>query len=134
MGLIGVKGARRSGHEGPAAAALALVPTPAPPASPLLADADNIYLVMELCEGGDLFKAMLLRGGTLDEHYVCVEVGHQGAQGQGVEGGAGVQCRAQSGPLFARVGQCWSRAAPWHACVARRSSPRCCACSRSFTP
>lgn len=31
--------------------------------------------VLELCEGGDLFKTMLLHGGRLDEHYVCVEVG-----------------------------------------------------------
>lgn len=37
---------------------------------------DNIYkyLVMEVCKGGDLFKAMLLRGGKMDEHWVCSEV------------------------------------------------------------
>ena len=38
------------------------------------ADEDNIYLVMEYCDGGDLFKSMLLHGGQLDEHYVCVDV------------------------------------------------------------
>lgn len=37
-------------------------------------DEESINLVMEYCEGGDLFKAMLLHGGKLDEHYVCVEV------------------------------------------------------------
>eukprot|EP00798_Chlamydomonas_sp_ICE-L_P017650 gene17650-23995_t len=38
------------------------------------ADDDNIYLIMEFCEGGDLFKHLLMRGGKLDEHYVCVEI------------------------------------------------------------
>jgi calcium-dependent protein kinase len=37
-------------------------------------DKKNIYLIMELCEGGDLFKAMLKHGGRLDEHHTCVEV------------------------------------------------------------
>lgn len=37
-------------------------------------DADNSYLVMEHCEGGDLFKAMLMAGGQLDEAWACVEV------------------------------------------------------------
>lgn len=37
-------------------------------------DKNNIYLIMELCEGGDLFKAMLKHGGRLDEHHTCVEV------------------------------------------------------------
>lgn len=37
-------------------------------------DPANIYLVMEYCEGGDLFKTMMKHGGRLDEHYVCVEV------------------------------------------------------------
>lgn len=37
-------------------------------------DASNIYLVMEFCEGGDLFKTMLMHGGLLDEQWVCVEV------------------------------------------------------------
>lgn len=37
-------------------------------------DGDAIWLVLELCEGGDLFKTMMLHGGRLDEHYVCVEV------------------------------------------------------------
>ena len=32
------------------------------------------YLVMETCKGGDLFKAMLLRGGKMDERWVCNEV------------------------------------------------------------
>ncbi|KAK9814680.1 hypothetical protein WJX72_009648 [[Myrmecia] bisecta] len=32
------------------------------------------YLIMEYCKGGDLFKYMLLRGGFLDEHWVCVEI------------------------------------------------------------
>ena len=31
-------------------------------------------LVMEYCSGGDLFKYLLLRGGHLDEHWVCTEV------------------------------------------------------------
>ena len=38
------------------------------------ADDAAIWLVMELCEGGDLFKTMMLHGGRLDEHYVCVDV------------------------------------------------------------
>lgn len=31
-------------------------------------------LVMELCKGGDLFKLLLMKGGVLEEHWVCVEV------------------------------------------------------------
>ena len=38
-------------------------------------DEDNVYLIMEFCEGGDLFKYMMLKGGSLDEHAVCVQVG-----------------------------------------------------------
>jgi serine/threonine protein kinase len=38
------------------------------------ADEDNIYLIMEYCDGGDLFKSMLMHGGRLDEHYVCINV------------------------------------------------------------
>jgi serine/threonine protein kinase len=30
---------------------------------------------MEYCDGGDLFKTMLMKGGLLDEYWVCVEVG-----------------------------------------------------------
>ena len=41
-------------------------------------DKQNIYLIMELCEGGDLFKAMLKHGGRLDEHHTCVEVRARG--------------------------------------------------------
>ncbi len=37
-------------------------------------DADAIWLVMEWCEGGDLFKCMMVHGGRLDEFYVCTEV------------------------------------------------------------
>lgn len=37
-------------------------------------DAQCIYIVMEYCEGGDLFKTMLMHGGLLDEQWVCVEV------------------------------------------------------------
>lgn len=34
-----------------------------------------MYMVMEYCEGGDLFKTMLMHGGALEEQWVCVEVG-----------------------------------------------------------
>ncbi|KAF6256038.1 kinase-like domain-containing protein [Scenedesmus sp. NREL 46B-D3] len=37
-------------------------------------DAQCVYIIMELCEGGDLFKTMLMHGGLLDEQWVCVEV------------------------------------------------------------
>lgn len=37
-------------------------------------DSQCIYIVMEFCEGGDLFKTMLMHGGLLDEQWVCVEV------------------------------------------------------------
>lgn len=31
-------------------------------------------LVMEHCTAGDLFKTMLVHGGVLDEHWVCIQV------------------------------------------------------------
>ena len=37
-------------------------------------DRDFKYLIMEVCKGGDLFKAMLLCGGKMDERWVCAEV------------------------------------------------------------
>lgn len=37
-------------------------------------DTQCIYIIMEYCEGGDLFKTMLMHGGLLDEQWVCVEV------------------------------------------------------------
>jgi serine/threonine protein kinase len=37
-------------------------------------DEEAIWLSMELCEGGDLFKLLGYHGGRLDEHYVCTEV------------------------------------------------------------
>lgn len=37
-------------------------------------DANNIYIIMEYCEGGDLFKTMLMQGGVLEEQWVCVEI------------------------------------------------------------
>lgn len=53
------------------------------------ADEEAIWLVLELCEGGDLFKTMMLHGGRLDEHYVCVEVRGPGG-GVGARGLAGL--------------------------------------------
>lgn len=37
-------------------------------------DSQCVYIIMEFCEGGDLFKTMLMHGGLLDEQWVCVEV------------------------------------------------------------
>lgn len=37
-------------------------------------DSQCTYIIMEYCEGGDLFKTMLMHGGLLDEQWVCVEV------------------------------------------------------------
>lgn len=37
-------------------------------------DPQCVYIIMEYCEGGDLFKTMLMHGGLLDEQWVCVEV------------------------------------------------------------
>jgi Protein kinase domain len=37
-------------------------------------DSGCIYIIMEHCEGGDLFKTMLMHGGLLDEAWVCIEV------------------------------------------------------------
>ncbi len=52
------------------------LPPPCPP--PPLQDPACIYLAMEYCEGGDLFKTMLMKGGLLDEYWVCVEVSARG--------------------------------------------------------
>lgn len=46
-------------------------------------DSQCVYIIMEFCEGGDLFKTMLMHGGLLDEQWVCVEVSLQGKQRQG---------------------------------------------------
>ena len=39
---------------------------------------DSLHLVtlqiMEHCKGGDLFKVLMMKGGTLDEAWVCKEV------------------------------------------------------------
>ena len=32
--------------------------------------------IMEHCRGGDLFKQLMMKGGTLDEAWVCTEVCH----------------------------------------------------------
>lgn len=37
-------------------------------------DPNCIYIIMEYCEGGDLFKTMLMHGGLLDEQWVCIEI------------------------------------------------------------
>ena len=37
-------------------------------------DSSCVYLIMEYCEGGDLFKTMLMHGGVLEEQWVCIEV------------------------------------------------------------
>ncbi|PNH12120.1 Serine/threonine-protein kinase 36 [Tetrabaena socialis] len=37
-------------------------------------DANAVYLVMECCEGGDLFKRLMLHGGKLPEQWVCAAV------------------------------------------------------------
>lgn len=37
-------------------------------------DDDSVWLVMEFCEGGDLFKCLMVHSGRLDESYVCTEV------------------------------------------------------------
>eukprot|EP00198_Chlamydomonas_reinhardtii_P014160 XP_001703497.1 predicted protein [Chlamydomonas reinhardtii] len=37
-------------------------------------DSASIYLVMECCEGGDLFKKLMLHGGRLPEGWVAAEV------------------------------------------------------------
>lgn len=37
-------------------------------------DDEKKYLVLEMCDGGDLFKLMLMRGGRLDESFVCTEI------------------------------------------------------------
>lgn len=37
-------------------------------------DDSSVWLVMEWCEGGDLFKCMMMHGGRLDEYYVCSEI------------------------------------------------------------
>jgi serine/threonine protein kinase len=56
-------------------------PSPPPPPGPYVAelyasfeDPSCVYMIMEYCEGGDLFKTMLMHGGVLEEQWVCVEV------------------------------------------------------------
>lgn len=39
-------------------------------------DTEAVYLVQEYCEGGDLFKRMMMLGGRMEARYVCVEVSH----------------------------------------------------------
>lgn len=62
------------------------------------------HLIMEFCKGGDLFKLLLLRGGTLEEHWVCMEVG----------GPSHAASRALRGPTTAAqhttLGSAWSAA------------------------
>lgn len=45
-------------------------------------DSQCIYIIMEFCEGGDLFKTMLMHGGLLDEQWVCVEVSWHDSTGR----------------------------------------------------
>lgn len=37
-------------------------------------NAGELFQVMEHCKGGDLFKTLMMKGGSLDEHWVCTEV------------------------------------------------------------
>ena len=55
-----------------------------------------VYLVMEYCEGGDLFKTMLMHGGSLEEQWVCVEVRGSAPAAQRVAAQAGT--RVAAGP------------------------------------
>ncbi|CAK0786186.1 hypothetical protein CVIRNUC_009399 [Coccomyxa viridis] len=37
-------------------------------------DITHKYLIMEHCRGGDLFKQLMMKGGTLEEAWVCTEI------------------------------------------------------------
>ncbi len=52
-------------------------------------DPSSIYLLMECCEGGDLFKRLMLHGGRLPEQWVAVEVSDRAQQQRQQEAGAG---------------------------------------------
>jgi hypothetical protein len=74
-----------------------------PPAGPYVAelyssfeDVACVYMIMEYCEGGDLFKTMLMHGGALEEQWVCVEV--RGGVKAVPFGGDG--CRSMSAPII----------------------------------
>lgn len=51
-------------------------------------DPSSIYLLMECCEGGDLFKRLMLHGGRLPEQWVAVEVSDRKQQQQRGRGAA----------------------------------------------
>lgn len=62
-----------------------LAPDPGPYVAELFSSFEDpacVYLIMEYCEGGDLFKTMLMHGGVLEEQWVCVEVHEGSGQGQ----------------------------------------------------
>jgi serine/threonine protein kinase len=68
-------------------------------------------MVMEYCEGGDLFKTMLMHGGMLEEQWVCVEV--RGLWAGWFVQGAGA---AASQPLFRQALQRYGGS--YHGCAA----------------
>ena len=80
--------------------------------------------IMEYCKGGDLFKNLMMKGGTLDEAWVCTEVRMQTAAFH-------LPWQGMHSIVSSIYGMRTPDSCPAPGC---RSSYPCCGCSSSCTP